>query len=269
MKKYELTNETKLVDGDKLVRIRAIKNFSDVKAGDFGGWVSKEDNLSQESDCWIYDNAMAFGNARVEGRAKLYNDSKLYGSARISGEAKLKDSASVSDSSTISDMADINTNASITGNVKVGGKAIITDDVVLFGRASISGKSVISDSVKLFGSCNIVNSTIKDTAQVYDTAQVINSTIQSNSEIFAETEIKDNGAVPPGAQVAESKEEGQERVADEIDEQTTELSKKFDELIEYLRKNQPKKMGGSSNVVSIRENISALATPVVQNPPPP
>ena len=37
-KKYELTGETTKVDGHTLHRIRAVRCFSDVKAGDFGGW---------------------------------------------------------------------------------------------------------------------------------------------------------------------------------------------------------------------------------------
>ena len=38
-----------------LHRIRVTKDFSDVKAGDFGGLIQDESNLSQEGDCWIYD----------------------------------------------------------------------------------------------------------------------------------------------------------------------------------------------------------------------
>lgn len=37
-KKYEFTGETTKVDGHTLHRIRAVRCFSDVNAGDFGGW---------------------------------------------------------------------------------------------------------------------------------------------------------------------------------------------------------------------------------------
>ena len=46
--KYELTNETKQVDDVTLYRIRALKDFADVKTGDLGGWVQSTANLSQE-----------------------------------------------------------------------------------------------------------------------------------------------------------------------------------------------------------------------------
>lgn len=49
-RKYELTNETIFFNGLTLYRIRAIKDFSDVKAGDLGGWIEKEVNLSQDDD---------------------------------------------------------------------------------------------------------------------------------------------------------------------------------------------------------------------------
>ena len=57
MKKYEFTGETKTVFGRTLHRIRAILDFGDVKAGDIGGWVEKESNLSHEGDAWVYGNA--------------------------------------------------------------------------------------------------------------------------------------------------------------------------------------------------------------------
>jgi hypothetical protein len=54
--KYKLTDEKLSWYGRKLYRIQALKDFGYVKAGDFGGWVESESNLSQEGDCWIYDN---------------------------------------------------------------------------------------------------------------------------------------------------------------------------------------------------------------------
>ena len=43
-----------------------IKNrHQDIKKGDLGGYVESERNLSQYDNCWIYDNAIVFGNAKV------------------------------------------------------------------------------------------------------------------------------------------------------------------------------------------------------------
>ena len=70
IKKYELTNEElKVIDDDIspygmystiVYRIRALKDFGDVKAGDLGGYVNSEENLSHEGNCWIYDDAKIY-----------------------------------------------------------------------------------------------------------------------------------------------------------------------------------------------------------------
>lgn len=45
-----------------LYRIQALKKFAIVKAGDKGGFIEKESNLSQDGNCWIYDNAKVYGD---------------------------------------------------------------------------------------------------------------------------------------------------------------------------------------------------------------
>ena len=52
-KKYKLTEETINVYGITLYRIEALKDFGNVKKGDKGGFIEKEDNLSQYRNCWI------------------------------------------------------------------------------------------------------------------------------------------------------------------------------------------------------------------------
>ena len=65
MKKYEMTNESIEFIGVKLFRIRALQDFRDVKAGDLGGYIEREENLSQYDYCWVYGNARVYGNAEV------------------------------------------------------------------------------------------------------------------------------------------------------------------------------------------------------------
>ena len=70
MKKFELTSETKInIFGKKLFRIKALISFGDVEAGETGGWVEKEGNVSQSGDAWVYGDAMVYGDARVYGDA--------------------------------------------------------------------------------------------------------------------------------------------------------------------------------------------------------
>lgn len=75
-KKYEFTSETKMYFGRTLRQIRAIKDFSNVKAGEIGGWIEKESNLSQTGDAWVYGNANISNTNqyRVFGPAGSRND---------------------------------------------------------------------------------------------------------------------------------------------------------------------------------------------------
>ena len=71
MKKYELTSETKTTNGVVLYRIKALKDFSNVKKGDWGGLIAKVSNLSQDGDARVYDNARVYGDARVYVDARI------------------------------------------------------------------------------------------------------------------------------------------------------------------------------------------------------
>ena len=77
MKKYELTSETKVVSGTTLYRIRALRDFDFVKAGELGGFVEKEANLSQYNNAWVYGNAEVSGDARVSGNAEVSGDARV------------------------------------------------------------------------------------------------------------------------------------------------------------------------------------------------
>lgn len=57
-KKFRLTNETINFNGVTLYRIEALRDFSDIKVGDKGGYIEKEGNLSQCGDAWVYGDAV-------------------------------------------------------------------------------------------------------------------------------------------------------------------------------------------------------------------
>ena len=77
-KKYELTDETMEWEGHTLHRIKALRDFNYVKAGDLGGWVESEDNLSQYEKCWLYGNAIVYGDAIVYDNARVCDNARIY-----------------------------------------------------------------------------------------------------------------------------------------------------------------------------------------------
>ena len=86
-KKYELLKDEFIIlpNSEKVFRIQALVPFGDIGAGEKGGYIQKESNLSQTGDAWVYGNARVFGDARVSGNAWVYGD------ARVSGDARVED----------------------------------------------------------------------------------------------------------------------------------------------------------------------------------
>ena len=71
MKKYELTDEIIVKYGSTLHRIKALKDFGNVKTGELGGYIESGSNLSQEGNCWVCGNAEVYDNAEVCGNAEV------------------------------------------------------------------------------------------------------------------------------------------------------------------------------------------------------
>ena len=83
--KYTLTDKSITVRGHTLYRVKALKNFGNVKKGDLGGFVESRENLSTAGTCWVANNATVYGNAKVYGNAMVYGNAEVYGGARVGG----------------------------------------------------------------------------------------------------------------------------------------------------------------------------------------
>ena len=89
MKKFELTAESKINwFGRTLYRIKACIDFTttsgdEVKAGELGGYVEKEQNLSHDGKAWVYGDAKVYGNAEVWGNAEVYGDASIFSTKHI------------------------------------------------------------------------------------------------------------------------------------------------------------------------------------------
>ena len=97
-KKYKLSAWSKKTG---LRRVIALRDFGNVKAGDVGGWINRESNLSHEGDCWVSDNAAVYDNAWVCGNALVCGNARVYGNALVCDNAKVSGNAWVADNSEI------------------------------------------------------------------------------------------------------------------------------------------------------------------------
>lgn len=124
-KKYKLIEGSRFWQyGRPLYRIQALRDFSDVKKGDLGGFVESEGNLSQEGDCWIYDMAQAMEKSRVEDDACLRDCSKMYGSSLLKDKAQLQGCARMIQYACLADNA-------VAIDTEISGFADITGEVVI------------------------------------------------------------------------------------------------------------------------------------------
>lgn len=82
MSKYVITNICKTVRGKTACRIRALRSFSDVSAGDLGGYIESENCLSHDGLCWVYPDAVVLDNAKVYDDARM-EKGLLYGNGRL------------------------------------------------------------------------------------------------------------------------------------------------------------------------------------------
>ena len=180
-KKYELlTNDTIEINGNTLYRIRALRDFVDVKKGDIGGYIQSEVNLSHEGNCWIYGNAVVYeaasvvGNAIVSGNAKIHGNSKVIGNCRIFGNAE------------VYEWEVIEWEGCVYGASKIYGKAVVTGNVRVFGYSEIHGCAVICGFSVINGYANISgHSVICDNSTIYDHAIITDKVKLSGNSIIS------------------------------------------------------------------------------------
>lgn len=105
-KKYELVPETVTKFYSRpMYRIRALKDFSDVKKGQYGGYVESEENLSQTGNCWIYDDSIVCKGSRVIDNAIVKDSSTVTSYSEISDDAIIEKGSRIDDSSVVCDQS--------------------------------------------------------------------------------------------------------------------------------------------------------------------
>ena len=155
-KKYELME----TDYDGFYRIKALKDFQlitgeIIKAGDLGGRIQGEHNLSQEGNCWIGYNARAYDNSMVKDNAVMKDSSEAYGNSTVSGNAVMKDFSTIWDFSTISGNAVMKDFSKIWDFSTVSGNSVMKDYSWAHNNSTISGNAVMKDWSRVYNSSTV------------------------------------------------------------------------------------------------------------------
>src|SRR5690554_492353 len=182
--KFELTENSIKWKGYTLYQIKALQAFTtssgiEISEGELGGWVEKEENLSQEGRAWIWDNAKVCGTAKVYGDAEIWSNATICGNAKVYGNAK------------------------IYGDTITGGNAEVLGDATICGDARISGDARIYDNAEIWDAARIGGDTkVFGEAKVYGNADIWGATkICGNSKISGNAEIWGNAIVWGNAKV--------------------------------------------------------------------
>lgn len=184
-KKYELTDDViRETGGDGstafLYRIKALIDFecrgTRVHAGDLGGYVEGEDNLSHDGSCWIFDDA------------KVYDSAKVYGDAFVSASAEVSAYAEVYDQAVVSDYA------VVSGLAKVYGIAKVIDMGYVLGHSDVSGAACVS------GTSTVDNSIVSDSAYITGDSYIRksavvrgNASVSGDVMIYGDAVVEANG----------------------------------------------------------------------------
>lgn len=154
--KYEITN----IAHEKypfLHRIRALRDVgSEVKAGDLGGFVESESNLSfaPGDDAWIFDDAIVCNDGYVDKGSFLRGEAVVCGDAYVSRNAVLAGHARAEDGAYIR-------GAVLTDHARASGLAVIVHHQDSGGGPLLSGHSAVygrvSGDVRLTGSALVIN----------------------------------------------------------------------------------------------------------------
>ena len=156
--KYEMTDIARKleINGREVTvyRIRATKDFTveawdrhrvfpkEIHAGDFGGFIESERNLSQDGSCWVGRNAAVLDEASVSedayvgGHCWVIDHAKVYGKAKICVGSRLRDYAEVFGNAwlygftTIKGHAKVKDSAHICSTT-IGGEVVVCDEAYI------------------------------------------------------------------------------------------------------------------------------------------
>jgi hypothetical protein len=118
-KKYELLEGDCLRAGERTIyRIRALRDFADVRRGDLGGYIESEKSLSHSGQAWVGDVAQVYGPRGC-----------VRGNGRVSGEAWVL--GLVEDEARVCDLVVVGEGA------HVGGRTIVCADEIVRGEEKL------------------------------------------------------------------------------------------------------------------------------------
>ena len=158
-KKYEiLMDEENTIEceGHILHRIKALRDFNDVREGDIGGYVENENNLSHKGSCWIYDEAKAMDNSRMYDNSIICDYSTMYDNSRMYDNSIMHDNSIMFNNSIMCDDSEMHDDSELHGN------SAMYNNSIMFDNSSMHDNSIMYDNSEMYG-----DSTLKNNSRLY------------------------------------------------------------------------------------------------------
>lgn len=205
----------------KLYRLKALRDIPlySVLAGDYSGYVTSRESLSQDGECWIAYGAEVFGNVHISGSAYIGGKAQLKNfrndvSLTVSGGAVVKDRAKVFiqesvEFDTIQDtlidgQISISGNAlllnvgKIQGKVKIFGDASLSGTKEVNGTVSIGGHAKVKELTRILGASFIEGETVVATGAVVENSILRGTTLIGLGQRVVDAEFNVNGVMKYG-----------------------------------------------------------------------
>ena len=175
--KYEITD----IAHEKypfLHRIRALRDIgSEIKAGDLGGFVESEGNLSfeAEDDAWIFNDAIAAGEGHVDKGSVLRERAIVCGCAyashgtEMSGDSRAEDDAYIR-GARLSRCARVSGNGMVLQSPTTKASPILTGNCAVYGK--VMGDVMLAGSVVVISDETISNDSL-DTLSIDERGRTI------------------------------------------------------------------------------------------------
>lgn len=136
--KYSIDKSDSIIENGKtLYRVIYLQdliiedNLLPIAKDSKGGYIEKEENLSQEGKCFLLGRSIIMGDSKVSGNTQIHGDVKIYGHTIIKGNSNISNNAHIYES-------DIDGDYNITNSVKL-------DHAWLKGSGTLAGRFTLED----------------------------------------------------------------------------------------------------------------------------
>lgn len=197
MNKYRLSEEPRTfsyqIGGEKktvvLRQIIALRDFNDVTAGSYGGWVDEENVVDQQGNCWIYDeNSLVFSGSRISGNARITRP------CVICHDVVIKDNAWV-DECEISHGAELSDNVTVQSSTVRGECYLRGHARILHGSNIYAARGLTLEReqvLQIYDRATVSHSRVVHQAQIYGDAVVKYAFIEHRAEVFDFAQLEGN-----------------------------------------------------------------------------